>query len=60
MNDIMKALADQELIQGEEALTLFEMLNEEGWRFGVKLARLYLERGEIEKAKAVLDALVEE
>ena len=58
--ELIRQLADGKTLSGPDAAAVFTMMHKEGWRFGVRVARLYLERHEIENAKAVLDALLEE
>jgi lipopolysaccharide biosynthesis regulator YciM len=58
--EIVEQLVNGETLSGSDAVEAFAMLKREGWRFGVRLARLFLERGEIENAKTILDALLEE
>ena len=36
------------------------MMHKEGWRLGVRVARAYLEQGDVENAKAALDSLLED
>lgn len=57
--DLLQQLADGKTLSGADAVAVFTMMHKEGWRFGVRVARLYLERDEIENAKAVLDSLLE-
>jgi thioredoxin-like negative regulator of GroEL len=58
--ELIEQLADGKTLSGPDALAAFRMLKSQGWRFGVRLARIFLERGEIENAKGILDALSEE
>jgi hypothetical protein len=57
---VMQRIADGETLSGPDAVAVFSMMHKEGWRFGVRVARLYLERGDIENAKAALESLLEE
>jgi hypothetical protein len=58
-DELMQQLVDGRTLSGPDAVAVFTMLKSEGWRFGVRVARAYLERGDTENAKAVLDALLE-
>jgi hypothetical protein len=58
--ELIQRLIDGETLSGPDAVAALAMLKSEGWRFGVRVACAYLERGDTENAKAVLDALLEE
>jgi Tfp pilus assembly protein PilF len=58
--ELIQQLVDGKTLSGPDAVAAFRMLKSEEWRFGVRVARAYLERGDTENAKAALDALLEE
>lgn len=58
--EILEAAVNGEILSGDDAVAAFNLMRRDGWRFGVKLALLYLERGEVEIAMACLESLLEE
>lgn len=58
--ELIQSLIDGETLSGSDAVAGFKIFKREGWRFGVRVARAYLEQGDVENARAALDSLLEE